>query len=258
MNHTGSSSPALQIKSLDGTYLSRNFATLGPFTWQPPCASGWWTVCHSLSSSFPLVWEWTVNDYDAAGISEFGEDSCIRIIMYESPWEKEQDFRRLIHFSSPKEWSHGRPFQRRKEEKKILLHRQSGEVIDGLSIPYRWEWTGSRLIWSSFLFFFFYGLDSRQLTFHLLSNLMDSQVYGLNRKLVEGIHNMWESQEGSLIPSVWNHKTLPQCISKENLLPSCTLFSFLWMIGPWVQSFQSKEMWWASHNLSLFYCWGSP
>ena len=24
---------------LDGTYLSRNFATLGPLTWQPPCGS---------------------------------------------------------------------------------------------------------------------------------------------------------------------------------------------------------------------------
>ena len=34
---------------LDGTYLSRNFATLGPLTWQPPCGSfPFLSGCHLL------------------------------------------------------------------------------------------------------------------------------------------------------------------------------------------------------------------
>ena len=33
---------------LDGTYLSRNFATLGPLTWQPPCL-----FYHLAAKSFP-------------------------------------------------------------------------------------------------------------------------------------------------------------------------------------------------------------
>ena len=48
---------------LDGTYLSRNFATLGPLTWQPPCSRGmkWiggWMVSASKgrNNSAKLTW----------------------------------------------------------------------------------------------------------------------------------------------------------------------------------------------------------
>jgi len=46
--------------TLDGTYLSRNFATLGPLTWQPPCAAA---MVRLRSGSKILVWR-HILDYE--------------------------------------------------------------------------------------------------------------------------------------------------------------------------------------------------
>ena len=52
---------------LDGTYLSRNFATLGPTFWQPPCVSS--SFCSAASSCscwiyIPSIWHESKKTWD--------------------------------------------------------------------------------------------------------------------------------------------------------------------------------------------------